>query len=101
MNVTYKLDLCYKTKNDRAASPNRNKEYFKSTAQKPTMSKEVLKSVCNLLLFEDYLEDTSISNNTNTPSNTKKRREEMQNQDNSESNLNEALLSVLINLQNA
>ena len=47
------------------------------------------------------MEDTSISNNTNTPSNTKKRREEMQNQDNYESNLNEALLSVLINLQNA
>ena len=47
------------------------------------------------------MEDTSVSNNTNTPSNTKKRREEMQNQDNSESNLNEALLSVLINLQNA
>ena len=65
------------------------------------MSKEELKSVCNLLLFEDYLEDTSISNNTNTPSNTKKRRGEMQNQDNPESNLNEALLSVLINLQNA
>ena len=65
------------------------------------MSKEELKSICNLLLFEDYLEDTLISNNTNTPSNTKKRREEMQNQDNSESNLNEALLSVLINLQNA
>ena len=69
--------------------------------KKPTMSKEELKSICNLLLFEDYLEDTSISNNTNTPSNTKKRREEMQNQDNYESNLNEALLSVLINLQNA
>ena len=56
MNVTYKLDLCYKTKNDRAASPNRNKEYLKNTAQKPTMSKEELKSVCNLLSFEDYLE---------------------------------------------
>ena len=53
MNVTYKLDLSYKTKNDSDASPNRNKEYLKSTAQKPTMSKEELKSVCNLLLFED------------------------------------------------
>ena len=54
MNVTYKLDLSYKTKNDSDASPNRNKEYLKSTAQKPTMSKEELKSVCNLLLFEDF-----------------------------------------------
>ena len=53
MNVTYKLDLSYKTKNDGDASPNRNKEYLKSTAQKPTMSKEELKSVSNLLLFED------------------------------------------------
>ena len=51
------------------------------------MSKEELKSVCNLLLSEDSLTaesrlpvliaDTSISDNTNVPSNTEKPQEEI------------------------
>ena len=36
-------------------SPNRNKNNLRSTVQKSTMSKEELKSVCNLLLSEDSL----------------------------------------------
>ena len=75
------------------------------------MSKEELKSVCNLLLSEDSLTaelrlpvliaDTSISDNTSIPSNTEKPQEEIQNHDNSVSDMDEELLSVLINLQNA
>ena len=51
------------------------------------MSKEELKSVCNLLLSEDSLTaesrlpvliaDTSISDNTSIPSNTEKPQEEI------------------------
>ena len=45
--------------------------------------------------------DTSISDNASVPSNTEEPLEEMQNHDNSVSNLDKELLSVLINLQNA
>ena len=75
------------------------------------MSKEELKSVCNLLLPEDALTaeprppvlnaDTSISDHTSALSNTEEPREEIQNHDNSVSDMDEELLSVLINLQNA
>ena len=75
------------------------------------MSKEELKSVCNLLLSEDSLTpeprppvliaDTSICDNTSAPSNPEEPREEIQNHDNSVSDVDEKLLSVLINLQNA
>ena len=44
--------------------------------------------------------DTSNSDNTSTPSNAEEPREEMQNHDNFASNLDEELLSVLVNLQN-
>ena len=63
------------------------------------------------MLSEDYLTaeprppvlivDTSISDNTSTPSNTEEPWEEIQNHDNSVSDLDKELLSVLINLQNA
>ena len=61
--------------------------YLRSAVQKSTMSKEELKSVCNLLLSEDSLTaesrlpvliaDTSISDNTSVPSNTEKPQEEI------------------------
>ena len=65
--------------------------------------------VCNLsedpLTIEPrppvLMADTSISNNTSTPSNTEEPRKEMANHDNYLSNLDEELLSILINLQNA
>ena len=70
------------------------------------MSKEELESVCNLLLSEDSLTaeprppvliaDTSISDNLFAPSNKEESREEKQNHGNSVSNLDEELLSVLI-----
>ena len=75
------------------------------------MSKQELKSVCHLLLSEDSLTaeprppvliaDTSISDNTSAPSNREEPREEIQNHNNSVSDLDEELLSVLINLTNA
>ena len=75
------------------------------------MSKEELKSVCNLLLSEDSLTaeprppvliaDTSIFDNSSAPSNTEEPREDIQNHDNSVSDIDEEHLSVLINLQNA
>ena len=92
-------------------TPNRNKKDLRSNVQKSTMSKEELKSVCDLLLPEDSLTaeprpsvliaDTSISDNISAPSNTEEPREEIQNHDNSVSDMDEELLSVLINLQNA
>ena len=45
--------------------------------------------------------DTSISDNTSAPPNTEEPREEIQNHNNSVSDLDEELLSVLINLENA
>ena len=85
--------------------------YLRSTVQKSTMSKEELKSVCNLLLSKDPLTaeprppvliaDTSVSDNTSAPSNTEEPREEIQNHDNSVSDMDEEFLSVLFNLQNA
>ena len=79
--------------------------------QKSTMSRVELRSVCNLLLSEDSLTeeprppvliaDTSISDNTSAPLNTEEPWEEIQNHDNSVSDMDEELLSVLINLQNA
>ena len=103
--------LGYNTKSDNGTTPNRNKKDLRSTGQNSTMSKEELKSVCNLLLSEDSLTaeprppvliaDTSISDNTSAPSNTEEPREEIQNHDNSVSDMDEELLSVLINLQNA
>ena len=39
-------------KNDNDTRPNRNKEDLKGAVQKPALSKEELKSVCNLLLSE-------------------------------------------------
>ena len=75
------------------------------------MSKEELKSVSNLLLSEDSLTaepkppalivDTSISDNTCAPSNTEEPREEIQNHHNFVGDLDEELLPVLTNLQNA
>ena len=91
--------------------PNRNKEHLKNTVQKSTMSKEELENIFILSLSEGTLTvetrppvliaDTSISNNASTWSNTEENREEMQNDDNSVSNLDKELLSVLCNLQNA
>ena len=111
VNITDNSVLCYNTKSDNDATPNRNKKGLTSTGQKSTMSKEELKSVCNLLLSEDSLTaeprppvliaDTSISDNISAPSNTEEPREEIQNHDNSVSDMDEELLSVLINLQNA
>ena len=79
--------------------------------QKSTISKEELKSVCNLLLSKDSLTaeprppvliaDTSVSDNTSAPSNTEEPREEIQNHDSSVSDMDEEFLSVLFNLQNA
>ena len=70
------------------------------------MSKEKLKSVCDLLLSEDSLTaeprppvliaDTSISDNTSITSNTEVPQEEIQNHDNSVSNIDKELLLVLI-----
>ena len=61
------------------------------------MSKEELESVCNLSLSEDSLTaeprlpvliaDASISDNTSAPSNTEEPREEVQNHDNSVSDM--------------
>ena len=86
-------------------------ETKRSTVQKLTVSKKDLKRVCKLKLSEDPLTvkprlpvlivDTSISDNASVPSNTEEPLEEMQNHDNSVSNLDGELLSVLINLQNA
>ena len=45
--------------------------------------------------------DTSISDNTGAPSSTEEPREEIKNHDNSVSEMDEELPSVLINLQNA
>ena len=80
VNITDNSVLCYNTKSDNDATPNRNKKGLTSTGQKSTMSKEELKSVCNLLLSEDSLtaeprppvliEDTSISDNISAPSNS-------------------------------
>ena len=105
------LELEYNTKSDNGTTPNRNKTNLRSTGQKSTMSKEELKSVYNLLLSEDSLAaeprppvlvaDTSIYDNTSAPSNTEEPREEIQNHDNSVSDMDEELLSVLINLQKA
>ena len=74
------------------------------------MSKEELKSVCNLLLSEESLTaelrppvlipDTLISDNPSASLNTEESREEIQNRDNSVSNSDEEFPSVL-NLQNA
>ena len=44
---------------------------------------------------------TSISDNTSAPSNSEEPQEEIQNHDNSLSDMDQELLSVLINLQNA
>ena len=80
MNITDNSELYYNTKSNNGTTPNKNKKCLKSTGQKSTMSKEELKSVCNLLLSEDPLTaeprppvliaDTSISNNSSAPSNT-------------------------------
>ena len=48
-------ELCYKTKSDNGTTPNRNKKVLRSTTQKSRISKEELKSVCNLLLSQDSL----------------------------------------------
>ena len=82
VNITDNLKLYYKTKYNNGTSPNINKENLKSTVQQLTMSKEELKTVCNLLFSEDSLTveprppvlmvDTSISNNINTTLNTEK-----------------------------
>ena len=68
------------------------------------MRKEELKSISNLLLSEDsliseprpqvLLKDISFFDNTSAQSRREEPREEMQNQDNSVSNLDEELLSV-------
>ena len=75
------------------------------------MGKEELKSVCNLSLSEDsspaeprpsvLITDTSISDNTSAPSNSEEPQEEIQDHDNSLSDMDEELLLVLIILQNA
>ena len=88
VNITDNSVLGYNTKSDNGTTPNRNKTDLRSTGQKSTMSKEELKSVCNLLLSEDSLTaelrppvviaDTSISDNTSAPSNTEEPREEIQ-----------------------
>ena len=111
VNITDNSVLGHNTKSENGTTPNRNEKDLRSTGQKSTMSKEELKSVCNLLLSEDSLTaeprppvvivDTSISDNTSAPSNTEEPREEIQNHDNSVSDMDEELLSVLINLQNA
>ena len=111
VNITDNSALCYNTKSDNGTTPNRNKKDLRSTGQKSTKSKEELKSVCDLLLSEDSLTaeprppvliaDTSISDNTSAPLNAEEPREETQNHDNSVSNMDEELLSVLIDLQNA
>ena len=111
VNITDNSGLNYKTKSDNGTTPKRNKKDLRSTVQKSTMSKQELKSVCHLLLSEDSLTaeprppvliaDTSISDNTSAPSNREEPREEIQNHNNSVSDLDEELLSVLINLTNA
>ena len=55
VNITDNLELRYKTESDNGTTPNRNKKGSRSTVQKPMMSKERLKSVCNLILSEDSL----------------------------------------------
>ena len=83
VNITDNSVLCYNnTKSLNDTTPNRNKKDLRSTGQKSTISKEELKSVCNLLLLlsEDsftaeprppvLIADTSISDNTSAPSNT-------------------------------
>ena len=55
VNITDNLELRYKTESDNGTTPNRNKKGSRSTVQKPMMSKERLKSVCNLILSEDTL----------------------------------------------
>ena len=87
VNITDNSELYYNTKSNNGTTPKKNKKYLKSTGQKSTMSKEELKSVCNLLLSEDSLTaesrlpvliaDTSISDNTSVPSNTEKPQEEI------------------------
>ena len=111
VNIKDNSVLGYNTKSDNGMTPNRNKTDLRSTGQKSIMSKEELKSVCNLLLSEDSLTaeprspfliaDTSISDNTCAPSNSEEPRQEIQNHDNSVSDMDEELLSVLINLQNS
>ena len=111
VNITDNSALCYNTKSDNDTTPNRNKKDLRSTGQKSTVSKEELKSVCDLLLSEDSLTaeprppvliaDTSISDNTSAPSNAEEPREEIHNYDNSVSDMDEEPLSVLIDLQNA
>ena len=74
VNIMDNSELCYKTKSDNGTTPNRNKKVLRSTVQKSRISKEELKSVCNLLLSQDSLNaeprppvlitDTSISDNT-------------------------------------
>ena len=107
MSITSNLELCCKTRSDNDMSTNRNKENLKrSTGQKLTKSKEKLRSVCNSLLSEYSLTveqkppvlmaDTSFSKNASTSSSTQEPPEELQNHDNSVSNLDEELLLVLI-----
>ena len=55
VNITVNLELRYKTESDNGTTPNRNKKDSRSTVQKPMMSKQRLKSVCNLILSEDSL----------------------------------------------
>lgn len=81
VNITDNLELCCKTKSYIDMIPNRNKEDLKNTVQKSTMSKEELQGSCKLLLLLSgdplavypkassfLMMDTSISNNTSTPS---------------------------------
>ena len=101
MNITDNSELRYETKSDNGTTPHRNKKDLRSTVQKWTMSKEELKSVCNLLLSEDCLTaepkspvltvGTSISDNTSAPSNIEEPWEEIQNRDNSVSDMDEEL----------
>ena len=55
VNIMDNSELCYKTKSDNGTTPNRNKKVLRRTAQKSRISKEELKSVCNLLLSQDSL----------------------------------------------
>ena len=84
VNITDNSELNYKTKSDKDTTPNRNEKDLRSTMQKLAMSKQELKGVCSLLLSNGSLTaelrhsasiaDTSISDNTSAPSNTKEPR---------------------------
>ena len=99
VNIEDNSVLGYNTKSNNDTTPNRSKKDLRSTVQKSAMSKEELKSVCNVLLSEDSLTaeprppvltaDTSIFDNSSAPSNTEEPRKEIQNYDNSVNDMDE------------